>query len=103
MQAALSKSQRLTGVPLAQLENRAPSAGGYSSGVPGKTEPASRLLGGDVNFVVAIDAIDHIGDEPRDDEDTNDHVAENAKVIIQGSDDAPKATAMSSRADRRSG
>jgi hypothetical protein len=41
------------------------------------------LRGLDVDFVVAIDAVDHVGDELRGDEDTNDHVPENAKVIIQ--------------------
>jgi hypothetical protein len=52
------------------------------------------LRGLDVDFVVAIHAVDHVGDEPCDDEDTNDYVAENTKIIIQRGDGAPKATVV---------
>jgi hypothetical protein len=43
---------------------------------------------------VAIESVDYVGNEPGDDEDANDQVAENAEVIVQRSDGTPKATEL---------
>jgi predicted methyltransferase len=39
-----------------------------------------------LDFVVAIESVDYVGNEPGDDEDANDQVAENAEVIVQRSE-----------------
>jgi hypothetical protein len=50
--------------------------------------------GGRLDLVVAVDAVDSVGDRPRDDEQPDDEVAEHAEIVVQGADHSPETAAV---------
>jgi hypothetical protein len=65
-------------------------------GGAGGSRPAvlTRLLGQNLNFIVAVGAINQIGDQPRNEEDSDDHVTKKAEVVVQRPNYAPEAAAV---------
>src|ERR1700735_5363165 len=52
--------------------------------------PSQRLSGRDLDLVVAVDAVDGVGDRPGGDEHADDQIAEHTEIVVERSARAPE-------------